>query len=176
MAISIPTKIGILTLGLLVLGSAVYSKLEDAKTKFFFKVYFSRVHSIRNGSLNLIYKAEIKNLSGFNVPLKNVFILIQFSKDKGMNWSNIAASDKRIVELLLKDNTTTSQDFPLEFHIADTLNSILAKRNKYRMVLNYEVLGQPGRFITSYDFTSTLAKIPGLKGLQGAATNQLQLL
>lgn len=176
MAISTGTKLGFLALGILALGSAVYNKVErlkNATTRFLFNVYFLRIHSLRSGSFTLVYKADIKNLSGFTVPLENVFVLVQFSKDKGMNWDNIGASTKRVLKLTLIDNQTTSQEFPIEFLVTDTLNSLFEKSNRYRIVLNYEVYGKQQRYVTAYDLTKAIEKIPGFRSLKGTNPNQL---
>lgn len=142
------------------------SKFKDAASNFTFNVFFKRIHSLKLNVLTVVYGAQIKNLSGISVTAKNTFVLLQFSSDNGMNWDNIGASNKRI-NIPLKDNETASVEMEVQVNMSDTLTSLLAKSNRYRIVVKYEVFGAQQQYVKAYDFTKNLKSIPGFKGIDG---------
>lgn len=169
MGLSTGTKIALGAAGLVAVGAIVksqISKFKDAASNFTFNVFFKRIHSLKLNVLTVVYCAQIKNLSGISVTAKNVFVLLQFSSDNGMNWDNIGASNKRI-NVPLKDNETASVEMEVQVNMSDTLTSLLAKSNRYRIVVKYEVLGVQKQYVKAYDFTKNLKSIPGFKGIDG---------
>ena len=169
MGLSTGTKIVLGAAGALAVGAIVKSqvkKLKDAASNFTFNVFFKRIHSLKLNVLTVVYGAQIKNLSGISVTAKNVFVLLQFSSDNGMNWDNIGASNKRI-NIPLKDNETASVEMEVQVNMSDTLTSLLAKSNRYRIVVKYEVFGAQQQYVKAYDFTKNLKSIPGFKGIDG---------
>lgn len=169
MSLSTGTKIVLGAAGVLAVGALVksqVSKFKDAASNFTFNVLFKRIHSLKNNILTVVYAAEIKNLSGITVTAKNAFVLLQFSSDNGMNWDNIGASNKRI-SIPLQDNQTAKVDMEVQVNLSDTLTSLLAKSNRYRIVIKYEVFGAQQQYVKAYDFTKNLKSIPGFKGIDG---------
>lgn len=169
MALSTGVKVALGAAGVLALGTIItsnFNRLRDASNNFLFNVFFKRVHSLKNGVLTVVYGTEIKNLSGISVTVKNVFVLLQFSSDSGMNWTNIGASSEKLTADL-NDNSTTSLEVPVQINMSDTLTSLLAKSNRYRVVVKYDVFGAPQQFVKAYDFTQTLKKIPGFGAVEG---------
>ncbi len=146
-------------------------KVKNAATNTIFNVAFNRVHSIKNGVVKLYFDSVIRNLSGFDIFIENLSVILESSKDAGKTWANFGSSPERILKVEIPDNKTTTTPIPVEVSAAKFLQSLAELKNKYRIVVNYDYSGLPMQYVIEQDMTKILkdigAKIKKSIGLKG---------
>ena len=159
-------------------------KLKNAATNLIIDVLFERVHSVREGVVKLFFTSNIRNLSGFDVLIENLSVILEASTDGGKSWDNLGSSPERILRVTALDNKTTTIHIPVELKLASLLTAMLSPKNKYRVTVNYDYSGMPLQYVKIMDTTlitkqigNSVKKILGLSGIEAPQTTLLgQLL
>lgn len=173
------TKIGIVAGILTVIGlGAKYIApkvvaLKNLTSNLFFEVGFDRIHGlVENNKVRVFIRFAIKNLSGFNLEVTNVFVKLIEIDGNGVEVSQLGYSPKKVDKISILDNKTVNGSMPVDLKMGFWL-AAANPNGKFKVVTTYEFKGiqQTNETIIALgskrvEYVAKLKKMFGLSGLQ----------
>ncbi len=144
-------------------GVSFVNKLKQAAGNITPDVAFVRVHGLMgdgitkftNPTIRTLFDLSIKNFSGFNIDVTNIYARVETSKGNSNSWSVIATTSD-YMKISLQDGKQINKTLTLDFKGLGTITSLISKTNRHRIVLTYNYKGQQLQFIKDVDLTSPI--------------------
>ena len=145
-------------------GASFYKKLKQASGNIMFDVSFLRIYGLVgegitkfiSPTVRVLFNLELKNFSGLNIEITDIFARIDFSKNGGKDWASVASAINRLT-INSKDGSQINKELTFDFKGISTITSLINKTNKHRIVLTYNLKGQQLQFIKEIDISGPLS-------------------
>lgn len=181
-------------------GYSLYNKVKQASGNINFNLSFLRVHGLIgtgitkyiSPTIEVVFNLNLKNFSGFDIELKNIYIRIE-SKTSSSNKWNVIATSKAFghnslytagyINISLKNGIEDNYSVYIDFKGLSTIKSLIEKSNRHRIVMTYEYKGQSLDYTSDVDIVTPIntywqkirSKVNSLKGVGSLGNLQTAL-
>jgi len=161
------------------IGAAVINKVKKGVEKIDLNVSFLRVHglvgTIFNPGLQVVFNLNVKNFSGLDIEVRDVYTRIETAKAGSNEWSTVA-TQADYVNVAVINGKTSNLAIVIEFKGLPLLKSFIDKTNRHRAVVSYSFKGIGGEYVKDLDLNGAIAPyVATLKsklGLSGVAPKE----
>lgn len=144
-------------------GVSYVHKIKQASGNVNYNISFLRIHGlvgegitkILSPTIRILFNLNIKNFTGFDIEVKNIYVKVQTQTTGSNEWKTIGTTNG-YTNLSVIDGKEKNETLVFDFKGLTTINSLINKKNRHRIVMTYEFKGQSLDYTNDVNITGAI--------------------